>query len=507
MRHMSRAGSSALAAVLAACAFVPASLLAQPGGVAAACNIDPNSPKELAIVSLKFQQARAGTNPEQRKLALMSAMKELETKPERFAKNPAGFNYVLSQVLSVWALEPGIGFMPTRGALGLSTNPTEPYDIVAHLDTSFSVISTALPPCATEVGQLRQNDAWLALTRRALDASNTQQLDSADFYAMRSLRLSNVSPYPHYVLGNVANARGDKKAAVGHWKAVIKVAGTDTTYRDLRNSSTYYIGMTQLESAAALKGAEQQTAARDAAASFKELLLVNPEGADTPNIMNSMADAMRLAGDSLQITTIYAPLIASPDKYNDFSLTMGGVIATRANKTDDARQLFEAAVRYNPASRDALRNLAATYYAKEDFKKMFDPAARLVAIDPNNFEGWMLFAYGAQGLALGTKVPAEKRAWTDSLVKYRTIADGLPAKVDVASFQRASASSTLVLSVEQAAAKPGTYSVTAEFLDKAGNVIGTDTKSVGPIEKGKKADVTLKATVPGVYGYRYKALK
>lgn len=507
----SRAGARAIAVMLAAAAIAPAvtpaALMAQPGGVAAACNIDPNSPKELALVSIKFQSGRANQDAAQRKAAMMSVMKELETKPERYAKNLAGYNYVLSQTLATWGVEPGIGFTTTRGALGLATNPTESYDIVAHMDTAFNAIVAAAPTCAADVAQLRQNDVWLALTRKALDASNAQQLDSADHYAMRSMTLSTASPYPHYVMGNTANARGNKKAAVNHWKAVLTAAGTDSTYRDLRNSSTYYIGMTQLEEAAKLSGAEKQTVAREAAASLKELLSAGAPNGDTPMVMQSLADALMLAGDSAGVSTVYAPLIASPDKYSDIALTMGGVLATRANKTEDALKLFEAAVKRNPMSRDALRNLAATHYAKENFKAMFDPTAKLVALDPNNFDGWMMYAYAAQGLALATKVPAEKKMWTDSLVKYRTFADALPAKVEVTQFSPGASGATLQLNVEQMKAAAGTYSIVAEFLNSEGAVVGSDTQSVGPIAKGKTAPVTFKVTGAGIMAYRYKAIK
>ena len=495
------------AAALVATSVVPATATAQPGGVAPACNIDPNSPKELAVLSLTYQRARSAATPDIRKKALSDIIRELDTKPERYAKNPAGFNYMLSQTLSLWAVEPGVGFVPTRGTVGFVTTPDQPYDIVSHLDSSFTAIVTALPACTNEVTQMRQNDAWLAVTRRALDASNSGQLDSANYYAMRSLKLSKESPYPHYVMANVANAKNERAAAMGHWKAVIATAGTDTTYRELKNSSLYYLSTSQLEAAQALKGDEQKAMAKEASANFKTVLAVNPDGQDAGNTMSSWAEALRLAGDSASVGQVYAPLLAAPANYSDFTLTMGGVIATRSNKLDDARTLFEAAVVKNPAARDALRNLAATYYAKDQFTKMFDPTAKLVAIDPNNFDAWMMYAYAYQGLSNGTKVPAEKKALVDSLVKYRTISDGLPAKVEITNFQRASGTAQLTLAVEQVAAKPGTYSVTVEFLDAKGSVVGSDTQSVGPINKGETKNVTLKASAPGIIAYRYKPLK
>ena len=509
MRHMfprlTRAG--AVAATVVGAALAPAALQAQPGGVAAACNIDPNNPKELALISIKFQGARAQQDAAQRKTALQAIIRDLETKPERFAKNPVGYNYTITQVLSALAVEPSVGTMPTRAALGVPGTPTDTYDVIAKLDTAFNAIATGAPECATEVAQLRQNDVWLAMTRRSLDASNNNQLDTADYYAMQSLRLSTGSPYPHYVMGNVANARGNKKGAVAHWKQVITTAGADTSYKDIKNSSMYYIGATQLELASTLTGAEQKAAAAEAAASFKALMDATGETQDTPSILQSASDALKLAGDSASIPTLYAAMVSSPDKYNDFTHTMGGVIATQANQLDDAIKMFEAAVKRNPAARDALRNLAATYYAKDNFKAMFDPSAKLVAIDPNNYDGWMMFAYGYQGLAQAEKVPATKKLYTDSLVKYRTLAEGLPVKVDIVNFQRGSASANLEMSLEQMAAAPGTYSVTVEFVDANGAVVGSDTQSVGPIEKGKTARASFKANGNGIVAYRYKPIK
>jgi predicted Zn-dependent protease len=437
----------------------------------------------------------------------MGMMRELETKPERFAKNQAGYLYTRSEVLSLLGAAPSIGFKPTRAQVGAAGTPTETFDIVAQLDSTYKALAVAAPTCATEIGQLRQGEVWLALTRRSLDASNANQLDTANYYAGQSMRLSTTSPYPHYVMGNVANSRGDKKAAVAHWKQVISTSGTDTTYKDIRNSSTYFIGLTQLEIASTLQGAERQTTAREAAEAFKALFAATGETQDTPNIIQGMADALKLAGDSAAIASVYAPLLASPDKYNDFTHTMGGVIATQINKLEDARALFEAAVQRNPTARDALRNVAATYYAKNEFTKMFDPLNKLVAIDPNNKDAWEMFAYGYQGLMNATKVPAEKKAFADSLLKYKAYADSMPAKVEVVNFQRGANAGQLVLAVDQQSAKPGTYSITVDFLDMKGAVIASDTQTVGPVTKGKPTQVTFKANGAGMAGYRYKALK
>ena len=519
--------SAVAVGLVSAFSVSPATLTAQPGGVASACALDANSPKELAVMELQVQRARSAQTPADRQSALKSIMKELDTKPERFAKNPAGFNLRMAQALTLWALEPDIGYAPTRASLGLITNPTATMDLVEALDAAYKGIVTAIPACDTEVKGLRQNEVWLAFTRKALDASNSGQLDSAEIFSKKSLMLSSQSPYPHYVLANVANQKKDRAAAMGHWKQVIAEAGNDTSYRDLKNNSLYLLSINQLEAAEAATGAAQQSMAKDAAVSFKQLLAVNPDSPDAPSIMTSWADALKLAGDSASIPSVYADMLAKPAGYSDLSLSMAAVIATRINKTDDAIALNEAAIARNPFARDALRNLAATYYGKDEFKKMFEPSKKLVAIDPNNFDGWMMFAYASQGISKAVKIPevkkgtvptaeqrkaielasAERKAWNDSTVKYMTYAEALPVKVDVASFQRGAKDVTLTLSFEQQGATDGTYNVTVEFLNAAGTVVGSAKNTVGPLKKGETKSAAFKATAENVAAYRYNALK
>lgn len=486
---------------------VPYTLVAQPGGVASACSVDPNSPKELALMELQIQGARGAATPEARTTALRKMIKELDTKPERFAKNPAGYQYRMAQALTMWGMEPDVGYTPLRSTLGFESNPTGTIDIVTSLDESYKAIVAALPDCAAEVKDLRQSEVWLAVTRKALDASNGGEMDSAAVYAKRSLLLSANNPYPHYVLANVANQAKDRATAMGHWKMVIVEAGSDTSYTELKNSSLYLLSVNQLEAAEAATGAAKVTLAKEASESFTALIAATPNSPDVPNMMTSLADAYAMAGDSASIPGIYADLKANPSAHSDLALTMGGVIAVRINKPDDAIALFEAAVAKNPFARDALRNLAATYYGKDMYKEMFAPSRKLVEIDPNNYDGWMMFAYASQGLAKGTTVVNEKRAWTDSLVKYQTMAEELPVKVDVAAFQRGATEVSLTLQFEQMGATAGTYNVTVEFVDVSGATVGSATNSVGPIKTGESANATFKAAAANVVGYRYKALK
>jgi tetratricopeptide (TPR) repeat protein len=502
MRLTFMAGAVAAASLTTA---VPATAVAQPGGVSASCNIDVNQPKELAMLSLSYQQAKSSQNPEQRKKLLTTMAKELDTKPERFAKNLPGYHFMLSEVYKMWAMEPGQTATPVRSSIGLVSNPTESIDLVTAVDAQYKAIVAASPACEGDIKAQRQNELWLAQTQAALSAQNAGKLDSAEYYAKRSMMLSD-GPYPHYVLANVANQKNEKKAAIMHWRHVIERAGNDTSYRDLKNGSMYYVAMTQLELAGGAQGADQVALAKEAAESFKTLIATLPDSPDVPNHYNNWAEALTLSKDTANMAQVYADMLANPDKQTDMALAVGGVIATRANKSDDALKLFEASVKKNPNSRDGLRNLAASLYGKDRFKDMFEPSRKLVAIDPNNYDAWMFFAYASQGMGKSAKLPAEKKAWTDSLVKYQTYAENLPVKVEVAGFSRGAEQATLTLALEQVAAT-GSYSVTAEFLDEAGNVVTSATAETGALKKGDRKNVELKAAGQKIYAYRYKAIK
>ena len=145
-------------------------------------------------------------------------------------------------------------------------------------------------------------------------------------------------------------------------------------------------------------------------------------------------------------------------------------------------------------------------YSQEKFMDMFPVLNRLIAVDPNNYDGVMMYAYAAQGLEKNEKTPAAKKAWTDTLVKYSAAADKMNARVDVLGFTRAADGAEVTLQVEQAGATAGTYSVSMEFLDKSGAVVTSATESVGPIAKGEKKSVTLKGKGAGIVAFRYKSL-
>ncbi len=508
-RPSRRAASRLLPLTAAAVATLTFSTAAQaqPGGVGPSCDVDTNSPKELLVVSLAFQRAATAADPAAKTAALKNTMKELTNKADKWrSKNPAGYDMMLAQTLSLWVADETTPLVTTRGAIGATDLPTESIDLVDAANKAFNAVVEAEPSCAANVRALRQSEGWLAMTKKALDFSSSDP-DSAAFYAQHSITLLPVdNPYPYQVLGIVAQRKNDIPNAIANWTKAIEASGTDSSYRDIRQSSLFYKGLYELQFAREQSGDEQKATLGKAVESMKSYLADFGASQDAATIMQGLAEAYVTLGETDKVASIYAPMLASPDAFSDYQLTMGGVIASQAEKHADAVTFFSAAIGKNPNQRDALRNLAAALYAEKRYDDMFKPLETLVAIDPNNVDAWNMFAFAYQGKAQAATVPADKKKYTDSLIVFSGKSDSLAVKLTVDEFQRNPESAVFAVSLEGNSDKPQANTLSVEFLDAAGNVVATATESVEPITKGDRKSVRLEVQGNGITAYRYKPL-
>lgn len=497
-------------AVLATFAVVSVGALpagAQPGGVAAQCSIDQNSPKELSMAELRFARLKSGQDSASRNTTLREAMKLLTEKPEAYAKNPAGRNYGLARALGNFLSTPDpVASWVPRGSLGYVSDPTAMIDPAAALDTALAEVVKAAPGCASEFTSFREGILWFAYIQRAQAALNAGQADSAEYYSAKSTKENPKSPFGWYFLGQIADNKNETDKAIEAWGKAVEAAGTDSSFKDLRNGSLLMMGVRSVESAQGLQADAQKAAAKKGQAPLKQYLELNGQASDAPMAMQSLADAYTLAGDTALVSSIYQPLLAGGAGYGDFHFATAGVLAARGEKWGDAAQLFEKALTINPYQRDALNNLIASYSNLKEPDKMRPMIDRLVAIDPSNPEAVQYYALMAQTKRDLVKSVAEKKAWGDTLTKYYTASEKMPAKVTITNFTRGANSSSVSASIEQRAATPGTYTFVVEFLDKDGKVVGTGKADPVTVPKGERKSVTVKADVGGVTAFRYQKL-
>jgi Tfp pilus assembly protein PilF len=427
------------------------------------------------------------------------------TAPNLKNENPVGRAYMLASAYVILLEQPNIQAVMPRSAVGIATDPTNTIDLFAAADSAITVVEQSSPACAKYMAPFRQQKAWLNVTNAAINALNANKLDSAEIYAKRSLTLDRKSPYPYTVLASVAKAKKNLPEMMEYSKQVIATSGDDTTYADVKARAQYELASTSTDAALAASGTEKQRLAREAVKLWVPMVASDDNTQSTVAI-NNLQKLYLAAGDSAKLNTLYAPLIAEPAKYTEGALLQAGVVASQFKRPDDAALLFEGVIAKNPYSRDGLNNLAASYLQAGETSKVTPIIDRLVALDPNNPDNLMLYAFLYVGKLKTTKDPKLTKAYNDSLVVWNTKSEKMPMKVSFKEFSRNSEGTTLIGEIENRGTTAKTYTTTFEFLGKNGEVLFSEPVSVGPVAPKATKEFTIKNAKTGVLGYRYKPI-
>jgi Putative Zn-dependent protease, contains TPR repeats len=420
------------------------------------------------------------------------------------AGNPLAKNFLLGEAYALLTTQQGISIESPRSAVGLTTNPTGMINLFAAADTSLSLVEQLAPNCVETVSPFRRVPPWVVTLNSAFGALSAGNLDSAEFYAKRALLIERKAPYAYSVLGSVAAKRKDFTAANDYWTKALAAAGTDSTYADVKMKTMYELADALSSAANSATGADKQRLARQAIAAWNNYLTVSTDDYFIADTIDRLMALYKTAGDSASMSNIYTPILANPSKYGENALVHAGVVATRSGHSADGVKLFEAAHALNPYSRDALYNLALTYYGANQPEKMFPIVKELTTLDPSNPDDQLLYAFAYQALYKTATSPKLKKVYTDSLVYFNALSENSPVKVAVTDFVRGDKETTLGGTIENHTAAAKTYTLSVEFLNKAGSVVGTQQVTVGPV--AAKSSQAFKVTVPvgGVYGFRYK---
>ncbi len=482
---------------------VAAPIAAQnPSQVAANCDPTANTRGDIAKAQFSMTRAISASEKGNPTRDLQEVFRLVETGND----NPTARNYLRGEAYIIWLMQPNVAAVVPRSSLGLTTNPTGTIDLYAAADSAFTIVEKASPECAAVISQWRQQKPWLNALNGAINALNAGQLDSAEVMAKRSLVLDRRAPYAYSVLGSIAQNRKNWAAANDYWKQTLAAAGTDTTYADVRTKTMYEIANAASDRADAASGAAKRAAAREAIKPWQDYIAVANNDLLLADAIDNVSRMYVNAGDSASVPAVYAGMLANPSKYGELSLVHAGVVATRAGHHADAIKLFDAALTQNPYSRDAINNLAATYIQNNEYSKAFPLINKLVVLDPSNPDNPLLYAFAYQGMYKGTKDKKLQKIYTDSLVYYNNKSENATVKFGVNEFTRRPNETLLAGTIENRDKTSKTYSLTVEFLDKSGNVVSTETASVGPVAPKSSGTFKIKSAVGGVYGYRYKPL-
>jgi tetratricopeptide (TPR) repeat protein len=469
------------------------------------CEIDNSKPQAVARATFSLARAQAAAksgNPGKDLRDVVAALNAPGYKNE----NPLGRAYLLGQTYIVLLEQPDVTPVMTRSALGFQTDPTGTIDLFAAADSMWSIVEASSPACGMLAQSWRQQKPWLNVTNAAINALNANHLDSAEMLAKRALILDRNAPYAYSVLATVAKNKKDYTTASQMWKKTLEAAGTDTAFADVRERTMLDMANTAAAQMDAASPAQKKALAREGIASWNTVLANSTDDLQRMAAVQQLAKLYVAAGDSLSIGKIYAPMIAEPARYGESTLMQAGVVASQFKRPDDAALLFQAVLARNPYQRDALNNLAASYIFLGENDKVFPIVTRLVEVDPSNPDNWMLNAYAYSGLLKKTKNAKLTKQYTDSLVYYSGKADKMPVKVSFTEFSRNAEGTTLVGSIENRGTVAKTFPLSVDFLDRAGQVLFTESVSVGPVAPKGSKEFRIKSAKGGVAGYRYKPI-
>jgi hypothetical protein len=523
-------------------ALMLVALSAAAGAQQKACEIDEGTPNQVGRAVLDLQLSQTGSKPEDAATRLKDAVKLLNEGDLK--KNPTGRSFVLGKTLVMWFAQPGMtSGMTTRGAVGLTTDPAAPFDIIAGIDSAFSIVEASNPDCASQTAAWRQQKGWVDLVNQAFELANTDKLDSAVTLAKRSLQLSKNAPYGFMVLAQSAAKHSQGKEAIDFYKQAI-AAAKDTSQADARRQIQLTLGNYAAELAEAAPAADKAALLAESKAAF-DALAKDPGTKFADAARNGQAKLAAARGDTAAIRASYADQLANPGAFSYNSVMNAAVTAARTDQNKDAIKLFEAARVMNPYHRDVLYNLARLYILDSAYAKGIPVARQLIAVDPSNSDDQQLLAIAyaslqksytakskdleAKSKAFGQRANTSKSAAVvkaavdsaarlapvikiyqdstksavDSAIKYQMAMTTMPAKVVFTEFTPGDAKTTLGGSVANQTDAAKSFNLKIEFIDKAGTVVATQDVAVGPVQPHQSASFTASATGAGIVAFRY----
>jgi tetratricopeptide (TPR) repeat protein len=370
-------------------------------------------------------------------------------------------------------------------------------------DTALARAAKMVPACDKEINAYRQN-AWVALIKGGNTFEEQKNLDSALVLYRQAGMMLHTSAIPYYQAANAFNTKGQPDSAAAYFgKAVAAAAhATDTTEVNIRNRSAFNQGALLLNSQ---KYPESVKA-------FEQYLQWVPNDIEAKR---GLAGAYRGAGDVAKAQALEQQVVAAGGTAcggaaaapgggagaGSQDLMNIGVNFYNEKKYADAATAFEKVVQAEPYNRDALFNLTNTYLALKDGPKLLATAQKLAELEPMNENVLKLVGEGyKQSNQVNQAVSTAEKVLA------------LPIDVKVTEFAPLASGATLAATATGRAAQtaagkpipPKPLTLTFEFLNASGGVVGSQDVQVPALQAGATQDIKATGQGQGIAGYRYK---
>lgn len=484
----------------------------------AACRIDYGRPGQVkdannAVLTTEV----ANRPPEVARKEYARAVTLLTREPEKLRSNMIGRNLVLGRALINLALIPETPDSVRRGDVGYTSEPDAMVNLLAAADSALDAVEAENEACKEDTEGPRRK-AYAELVNAAVNHYNERNIDAAEAKVRGALAMYDGYPLSYLaynVLGNIQQTKDQIPEAITSFTRMVELMGSDTSFTAERKNTIMVVNELMQQQADALEG-EAKTAKANELIAFLDKY--SKEYADDVKLQAALAMAQLRTGNTEAASRLFNDMINSPDKYTDVQIMEAGVTAARAEQNEFGAQLFEAALKKNPYSRDALFNLAAIYDADSQYAKMPPVLDKLISIDPENPDNYQLLARYWQSRARTLRDSAQGKepphpaavAWENAnneLLKAYTRMQDAPVRVSFNLFSHDGGRHILAGTLENRTEEQKNYSLKFEFLDTAGTVLESRDVPVeavgGKSSKSFRVEITDK---PGVVAFRYAPL-
>ena len=352
-------------------------------------------------------------------------------------------------------------------------------------DSAFTTVETLDPDCAEETKSFRQK-AWLVLVQPSADYMQKGQTDSALAVLRASLIISRVYPQAYYNLGGTFVDKKMYDSAVYYFKAAQQKAATDPQFASTLKNSTYNLAYLY----------QQMGDTQNAITEYKQYLTYDPTNTD---VKRALAAALRLTGKTDEAAALEQDLMAS-GAMSTGDLMSVGVRQFNAKDYAGAADAFQKILATDPYNRDAMFNLANSYFAMDSGQKLVEASTSLLAIEPLSEANIKLLANGYRLIKN-----------QDKQIEVTTTLLGMTTKITVDSFRPNKTGAKLwggatgndAVNASGKTIPPAPVTLVFEFLDSKGTVVTTQEVAIPALQPNAKQGIAVEATGAGITAWRY----
>lgn len=382
---------------------------------------------------------------------------------------------------------------------GQGDNPTAWYNLgrlylqqgdLVGADSAFIRAEKLAPECAEDIKAWRQR-AFLPLMNPGTEFLRTGNSDSALVLFRQAAMIAPALPQSFYNAGVLFANSGQIDSAIVYLRQAKAVAAADAAqFGKDRNAATFNL-------AAMLQRADRHA---EAAAELADYVAWDPSDVDAKR---ALAQSLRVLGKNEEAIKIEQELLATAEAAG--TLTSGdlmgmGVAFFNDKKYAEAAEAFEKVLVIEPYNRDALFNLANSYFALKNGAGLTTTATRLVAMDPLNEDSRKL-------LSQGHRLQDDQ----EKLMEAVTRLVEMPTTVEVNTFRISPTGATIegtatgrqAQTLEGKEVPAAAKALNFEFLNAEGAVVATGKVSIPALDGASKDRFNLSVEGAGIVGWRY----